>query len=155
MSVHADVGEYPLHEAVGTDDERPPRGAFLVREIDAVGLGDGGIFIGEKGTFTVDRGRISSDPEDLAIDIMKKRPRGYNSSHIANWLAAMKSRAKPSADVEIGHRSGSVCHLGNIARWTGRKLTWDPVKEVFPNDPEANTHLDRPRRKQWELPKTV
>lgn len=114
----------------------------------------GGIFVAEKGTFTIDRGRISSDPDDIALDIMKQRPKGYNGSHIANWLSCIKSRQTPHADVEIGHRSGTVCHLGNIARWTGRKLQWDPVKETF-NDKEADAHLDRARRKQWELPKAV
>jgi hypothetical protein len=48
-----------------------------------------------------------------------------------------------------------VCHLGNIARWVGRRLQWDPVKEVFPNEPEANRHLDRQRRKGYELPLEV
>lgn len=114
----------------------------------------GGVFVGDKGKFTIDRGRISSDPDELAIDIMKERPRGYNGSHIANWLSAIKSRKNPSADVEIGHRSSTVCHLGNIARWTGKKLKWDPVKETF-NDKEADAHLDRARRAPWELPKTV
>jgi hypothetical protein len=45
-----------------------------------------------------------------------------------------------------------VCHLGNIARWlSGRKLEWDPVKERFTNDEEANTFLDRERRKPWTI----
>jgi hypothetical protein len=56
------------------------------------------------------------------------------------------------ADVEIGHRSISVCHLGNIAREVGRKLKWDPAKEVFVGDEEANRLLERPRRKGYELP---
>ncbi len=115
----------------------------------------GGIVVGEKGRMTIDRGRISSDPDELAIDIMKRRPRGFNSNHIANWLSCVRSRKNPNADVEIGHRSGTVCHLGNIARWTGRRLQWDPKAETFPNDKDACQHLDRARRKGWELPATV
>ena len=110
--------------------------------------------IGEKGKFTLDRGRISSDPEDLALEIMKRRPRGYDSGHVSNWLACIKTRKAPNAGVEIGHRSATVCHLGNIARWVGRKLQWDPVKETF-DDPEANQYLDRARREGYELPKQV
>ena len=72
-----------------------------------------------------------------------------------NWLDCIKSRERPAADVEIGHRSATVCHLGNIARWVGRRLRWDPVKEYFPDDPEANAHLDRPRRKNYALPEKV
>ena len=115
----------------------------------------GGIIVGEKGSFTIDRGRISSEPEELALNIMSKRPKGFDSGHIANWLSCIRSRKKPNADVEIGQRSGTVCHLGNIARFTGRKLKWDPVKEIFPDDKEANGYLDRARRKPWELPKSV
>jgi len=115
----------------------------------------GGVFVGEKGTFTIDRGRISSDPEDLATNIMSKRPKGYDSSHISNWLSCIRSRKTPKADVEIGHRSATVCHLGNIARYLGRKLKWDPVKEQFPGDAEANSYLDRARRKGYELPAKV
>jgi hypothetical protein len=58
----------------------------------------------------------------------------------------------PAADVEIGHRSISVCHLANIARFVGRKLRWDPVAERFPDDEEANRWVVRVRRKGYELP---
>jgi hypothetical protein len=57
--------------------------------------------------------------------------------------------------VEIGHRSATVCHLGNIARLTGRKLRWDPVEEKFIGDADANQYLDRTRRKPWILPDKV
>jgi hypothetical protein len=57
------------------------------------------------------------------------------------------------ADVQIGHRSATVCHLGNIARLLGRKLAWDPTSETFPGDDEANRPLDRPRRKPYVLPR--
>jgi hypothetical protein len=78
-----------------------------------------------------------------------------NENHMKNWLNCIKSREKPIADVEIGHRSATVCHLGNIARRLGRKLTWDPDKEIFPGDKEANQYLEREHRKGWELPTKV
>ena len=62
-------------------------------------------------------------------------------SHLKNWLDCIKTREKPNADVEIGHRSISVCHLLNITRELGRKLRWDPEKEQFIDDAEANTYL--------------
>lgn len=117
--------------------------------------GGGGVFIGEKGTVTINRGACESEPDDLLVEALRNRPTGVSESHLKNWLDCIKTRAKPAADVEIGHRSATVCHLGNIARWTGRKLRWDPVKEVFPDDKEANAYLDRPRRKPWELPASV
>ncbi|HEY9172343.1 MAG TPA: Gfo/Idh/MocA family oxidoreductase [Verrucomicrobiae bacterium] len=115
----------------------------------------GGIFVGEKGTFTIDRGRLSSDPEELAINIMSRRPKGPDGNHIANWISCIKSRKKTSADVEAGHRSATVCHLGNIARYVGRRLKWDPRKERFIGDAEANGYLDYERRKGYELPAKV
>jgi predicted dehydrogenase len=122
-------------------------------------LGDGppggALFIGEKGQVRIDRGVFESDPDDLMIEALRDRPRGVSENHIQNWLECIKSRARPVADVEIGHRSATVCHLGNIARWTGRRLRWDPVKERFSDDPAANEYLDRARRKPWELPSTV
>jgi len=117
------------------------------------GPAGGAIFIGEKGTITIDRGRCVSDPPDIALEALEKAPK--IPGHMQNWLECIRSRQKPVADVEIGHRSATVCHLGNIARWVGRKLRWDPVKEIFPDDPDANEHLDRQRRKPYELPEKV
>ena len=72
-----------------------------------------------------------------------------------NWFDCIKSRKRPVADVEIGHRSAVVCHLGNIARWVGRKLQWDPETETFPGDHQANAYLQRPMRKPYQLPDLV
>ena len=52
--------------------------------------------------------------------------------------------------MEIGHRSATVCHLGNLAVRLGRKLTWDPAKEEIAGDPEAARMLDRPYRAPWD-----
>ena len=51
--------------------------------------------------------------------------------HLQNWLDCIRTRKKPVADVEIGHRSITVCHLVNITRRVGRPLKWDPAKETF------------------------
>jgi hypothetical protein len=58
-------------------------------------------------------------------------------------------------NVESGHRVATLCHLGNIARWLGRRLEWDPEQEVFPGDEQANQFLDIPRRQGYELPEIV
>jgi len=120
-----------------------------------VELGDGpqggAIFIGDRGTVKINRGVCESDPHELIEAAIQNRPRGVNESHLRNWLEAIRTRTPPVADVEIGHRSATVCHLGNIARWTGRRLRWDPVAERFPDDAEANRFLDRERRKPWDF----
>ena len=58
-------------------------------------------------------------------------------------------RMPPVCDAEIGHRSASVCHLGGVALRLGRKLKWDPEKETFVGDKEADTYLAREQRKPW------
>jgi len=117
----------------------------------------GAIFVGEKGKIEIFRNRVTSSPAGLAKEPITDAEIHLSKSdnHLQNWLDCIRSRQRPVADVEIGHRSTTVCHLGNIARWLGRRLRWDPVKEVFPDDSEANTYLDRPRRKGYQLPETV
>ncbi len=115
----------------------------------------GGIFYGEKGTMTIDRGYVLSNPSAIAAELNKDKGASNKDAHVVNWVDCIKSRKLPNADIEIGHRTATVCHLGNIARWTNRKLRWDPEREIFPDDAEANTHLDRPRRKPYLLPERV
>jgi predicted dehydrogenase len=114
----------------------------------------GGTFHGEKGWLKIMRGRVESEPEDIAVKLMRERPKS-EGSHVAHWLKCIKSRQKSNSDVEIGQRSSTVCHLVNIARWTGRKLKWDPAKEEFIGDTEANQYLDRERRKGFEVPAQI
>ncbi len=69
-----------------------------------------------------------------------------------DFLLCMKSRKDPYFPVDIGHRVSTVCHLGNLAIKLGRKLKWDPVKEEFPGDAEANAMCQiRPMRAPWKL----
>ena len=121
------------------------------------GPGGGGVFIGDKGKITIDRGKLSSDPEEIARQpIEDSDVHLYKSdNHMQNWFDCIKSRQRPVADVAIGHSSTTLCHLANIARWLGRSAEWDPVKEVFPDDDEANAHLDRRRRKAYQLPDAI
>ncbi|HEX3447003.1 MAG TPA: Gfo/Idh/MocA family oxidoreductase [Isosphaeraceae bacterium] len=73
-------------------------------------------------------------------------------AHVRNFLDCMKSRALPTCDIEIAHRSTNTCHLGNISYKLGRKLEWDADNETFKNDSEANALLKREPRKGYELP---
>jgi predicted dehydrogenase len=68
-----------------------------------------------------------------------------------NFLDCVKSRLDPYFPAEIGHRCFTVLHIGNISMWTGRRLAWDPVKEQFVNDAEANRYLSRSMRSPWRL----
>jgi predicted dehydrogenase len=72
-------------------------------------------------------------------------------NHMGNFFDCVAARRQPIADVESGHRSVTVCHLGNISCALGRPLTWDPAAERFVSDAEADALLSRPQRKGFEV----
>ncbi|MEY2792814.1 MAG: hypothetical protein RJA76_806, partial [Bacteroidota bacterium] len=74
-----------------------------------------------------------------------------SENHYHDFLDAIKNRNKPICDVEIGHRTASICNLGNIAYELKRNLTWDPKKEVFAKDTEANALLGRKLNNEWKI----
>ncbi|MCX5671363.1 MAG: Gfo/Idh/MocA family oxidoreductase [Planctomycetota bacterium] len=117
------------------------------------GGGNGVLFTGEKGKVEVNRGYFKSYPDEIGQEPLGPSDiRLYASNnHMADFFQCMKTRQRPICDVEIGCRSVSVCHLGNIAVWINRPLKWDPVKEEIIGDPEASRWLDRPMRAPWHL----
>ncbi|MFH1922180.1 MAG: Gfo/Idh/MocA family oxidoreductase [Planctomycetota bacterium] len=114
----------------------------------------GAIFVGDKGKIEIKRGRCEANPPELLDAAPDDTPEGpiESNAHVQNFFDCMRTRQKPNAHEEIGHRSTTVCHLVNICRELGRKLEWDPKAEEFPGDDEANALLSRPRRKGYELP---
>jgi hypothetical protein len=110
-------------------------------------------FEGELGTIYVDRGKLESTPESIVKTPLEEgAPRvEHATDHGRNWLDAIKSRQKPICDVEVGHRSASVCHLANLGYQLRRTLTWDPAAERFSGDDEANALLNREARSPWNV----
>jgi predicted dehydrogenase len=115
---------------------------------------NGVTFVGSNGRVYVNRGFLQSDPADLhKMALGPKDVHLYKSpGHQKDWLNCVKSRKRPICDVEIGARSVTVCHLGNLAYWNHRKLRWDPKEWRFVDDAEANKWLDRERREGFTLP---
>lgn len=113
------------------------------------------IWEGTEGMARVDAGGV-----DFFITPSKLWPRemanqqklGSSEAHVKNFLDCVKSREEPIAPVEVGHRSSSIPHLGNIAIRLQTKLTWDPDAEKFTGkgSDEANALLNRPGRGEWE-----
>ena len=68
-----------------------------------------------------------------------------------DFIHCVKTREKPFRDIELAVNSSAVSHLGNIAYALKRSLKWDPVKQEFPGDEEANRLTDRARREPWQL----
>lgn len=121
----------------------------------------GAVFVGADCKMEINRNRFATNPPDFvqgapppAVQEKWEGEGWIARPHIQNWLDCIKTRQLPNADVEIGHRSVTVCHLLNITRELGRSLRWDPDHERFVDDDEANQLLDRPRRRGYELPTT-
>ncbi len=113
----------------------------------------GMLFVGSDGWIQVRRGYIDAYPKDLLRTIIGPNeiqlPR--SNDHRRNFLDAVRTRQKPICPVETAVRSDSVCHQADIAIKLGRKLQWDPVKEEFKNDPDANRLLSKPMRSPWHI----
>jgi predicted dehydrogenase len=89
----------------------------------------------------------ASDPKIITSVIGADEIHLYESkNHHANWLDCVRSRQQPIAPVEVAHRSCSACLLHHIAMKLKRKVFWDPLRERFKNDDEANSMLSRPQR---------
>jgi predicted dehydrogenase len=172
---HNDIAQWGL----GTDDtgpvavegtgEEPAKGPysynchpnFTITDTYANGTklicmskGENGVlFEGEGGQrIFVDRGKLLVSGRGLLDEPLPKDAlRLYASTnHMGNFIDCVRTRKRPICDVEIGNRSVNVCHIGNIALRTGKKLKWDPVKEQF-DDAEANKWLSREMRPPWKL----
>jgi len=115
--------------------------------------GSGTRFIGTDGMVYVDRGKLQTTPEALAKDtIGPDEIHLYESNnHIRNFVECVKTRKQPICNAEVGHRSSTLCHLGNIAMLLKRKLQWDPVKEEFVGDRAANGMAARAMRSPWRI----
>jgi myo-inositol 2-dehydrogenase/D-chiro-inositol 1-dehydrogenase len=113
----------------------------------------GVVFEGSEGWVYVRRGFIDANPKSLLTStIGPDEIHLYKSNnHKANWLECIKSRKETIAPAEIGHRSCTVCLLGEIAMLLGRKLKWDPDAEQFVGDEQANRMLWRSMRSPWQL----
>jgi predicted dehydrogenase len=108
---------------------------------------------GDKGWIYVNRGKLEANPPGILQEVIGPNEiKLYESrDHIQNFLDCVKSRKETIAPAEVGHRSISVGLLGEIAMLTERKLRWDPQKEVFLDDEQANRMLSRPMRTPWHL----
>jgi hypothetical protein len=113
----------------------------------------GGVFVGERGWLTSmsTGGRIEGEPESLfqEMELENRDPQTGANNHHRNWFDCIRSRQRPSSHEEIGHRSAALGHLAIIAYRLQRSLKWDPVKEEFPDDEQANRLCCRAKREAW------
>lgn len=117
------------------------------------GIPVGITFLGDKGKIFVNRGSLKSEPAEIIDQPLSGDDVHLfeSKNHHQNFLECMSSRKLPICDVEIGHRSATACHLGNIVARLGRKIEWDSAKEQIIGDDEATEMLSRPYRAPWTL----
>jgi predicted dehydrogenase len=127
----------------------------LKHPLQAGGHGHGIMFLGSEGWVHVDRSRLDASPQSILrsnigpdeIHLFKSDEDG----HHGNFVKAVKGQVKTASPVDVAVRSDTIAWLDQIAITLRRKLRWDPVKEVFVNDDEANRMLDRPMRAPWKI----
>lgn len=157
---HFDIAQW----ALGMDDScpveihPPASGDTGLRFVYANGVEmfhggpSGATFEGELGTIYVDRKGIESTPKSILETPLGEKDfklPAIAASHKQNWVDCIKTRAKPVADVAIGARTAQVCQLANIGYWLRRPLKWNPAKEEFIGDAEANKLRSRENRAPW------
>jgi predicted dehydrogenase len=135
---------------VRTTADDSPFGAI----INPAGQRNGIRFEGSEGWIWVNRGELkATDRELLSKPLPEDAQRLYFSNdHKGNFFDCMRTRKDPICDVEVGHRSASICHLGAISLRTGKSLQWDPRQELFTGEhaEEANRHVAREMRAPYD-----
>lgn len=105
-------------------------------------------FYGDKGTLVISRSKWQAfDPAGKLLEEASHAAGDHN--HVENFIACIRDGKRPNADIEIGHRSTLLCHLGNIAWRIGKELHLDPATNK-PTDPEALALWGREYRPGWE-----
>ena len=114
---------------------------------------DGTMYLNRSG-FEVhpEKRRVGREKVDMMESSQMKRVNNGHEAHVPDFLDAMRSRRLPQSDIEIGDRSTNVCHLANIALRSGRRIVWDPKRQVLvEGGGEAKKLLSREYRKPWKL----
>ncbi|HMF59583.1 MAG TPA: Gfo/Idh/MocA family oxidoreductase [Vicinamibacterales bacterium] len=166
------TAEFPTHGLwdVHGDFKTEARYADGVRMIVSGAFPNGIRFVGSEGWVFVSRGNATVTASDPVAKL--KDPQALSASdpkiitsvigpseihlpvskdHHGNWLACVRSRQQPIAPAEVAHRACSACLVHHIAMKTKRRLFWDPLKERFTNDEEANAMLSRPQRSPYVI----
>lgn len=110
-------------------------------------------FIGDRGIVRASRGGIQSDPAEIMKAVISDSDFHVypSNNHRRNWIECIRNGKQTICPAGVGHRSATVCHLGNIGYRLRRSLTWDPVKETFANDTEANKLTRNEPRAMWRI----
>jgi predicted dehydrogenase len=145
---------YTYANGVGLQINTTKDDSIYGQHLNPKGQANGIRFEGTDGWIWVNRDEIkASSPELIKAPLPENAIRLYQSkNHMANFIDCVRSRQLPICDVETGHRSATMCHLGAISLRTGHSLNWDSTEEKFTGDhaKEANGYLAREMRKPYD-----
>ena len=140
------------HLMIFSQFEASGNGMFPYGECELRGT-EGTVYAGSRGYQVKQErgGQFQDSAPRGAADEIKVDEGDVTVQHMRNFLDCIKSRNKPNADVEEGHRSTTIAHLANISLWTKSRIEWDPASERAINHEAANKYLDYAYRKPWSL----
>jgi predicted dehydrogenase len=161
LSVAAFGGRYAIHDGGETPDlqeviYRFPKAivTWTTREI-CEGQRYDLLAMGTKGVLSITRSKFNITPEVVKgkplMEPVEVKGNNLDEAHMRNFLDCVKSRQRPNGDVEEGHRTAMMCHLGNIATRLNRTVQWDGAKQEIKGDGEASGMMARPYRAPWKL----
>ena len=118
---------------------------------EPIGGEGGAVFVGSEGRIAVDRNALVSYPARIVRKpLHPSEAHLYRSdSHSGNFLECVRTRKRPISDADIAHRSASALLLGGVVKQLQRPLKWDPEREEFSGDDEANRMLSIAQRAPW------
>jgi predicted dehydrogenase len=162
---HFDIAQWAMNEdASGPVRVTPPDGEDAtqglsfkyksgIEMVHGREMGRSGcVFVGTKGEIYVDRRTLESTPDGILKTPLEKNdfhlPK-IAARHQFNWIDCIRSGERPVADVEIGHRTNTVCMLANLGYQLNRELHWDPKREEFKGDVGANSMIQQRDRAPW------
>jgi len=118
-----------------------------------VGGTGGACFVGTEGRIAVDRESLVAYPPKILEQPLSPRDTHlyHSNDHSSNFLDCVRTRARTICDAETAHRAMSIILVGGIATMVNRPLKWDPVREEFPGEPEANRMLSVAMRPPWHI----
>lgn len=97
------------------------------------------------------KGKVFNDGRTDPPDLLKQLESYHDPEPLIDFETALKKRQQPGGNAEVSHRVSTILHIGNISIRVGRKVVWDPVKEQFIGDDEANRFVNIPYRAPWHL----
>ena len=151
-----DTGPVELFMQDGCSNYRYANGVTVYGKAFAgepIGGEGGAVFVGSEGRIAVDRNAIVSSPAWIVREPLRPgEVHLYRSdSHSGNFLECVRTRKRPISDANIAHRAASALLLGGVVKQLGRPLKWDPVREEFIGDDEANRMLSIAQRAPWGI----